>query len=225
VVLARVAWLRGRPDWSHEWIDGAQALCANVDAGATTHVLAWGRIALALWNGEHERARDALAQLRISSASQAPYWASWLPLYEWAVAGGRAPIQEWSGRSAVHLDMSATFAAEGVPVPPEALARAEQGLAPWCAPEVLRAHGEALLRGAGAERDAAESTLRRALALARQHQALGWELRATISLGRLWLSKGLRLEAADLLAGCCARLAAGVDNADIRRARSLLAQC
>ena len=51
----------------------------------------------------------------------------------------------------------------------------------------------------------AEAYLERALTVARAQQAKSWELRAAMSLARLWRGQGKRKEARDLLApvyGC-----------------------
>ena len=46
----------------------------------------------------------------------------------------------------------------------------------------------------------AEAYFERALAVARQQQAKSWELRAAMSMARLWRDQGKRDEARDLLA-------------------------
>src|SRR5437660_1241859 len=66
------------------------------------------------------------------------------------------------------------------------VARVESGQSGWCAPEILRAHGEILLKCDSASAPEAEAMFHRSLELARQHNALGWELRAAISLASLW---------------------------------------
>src|ERR1700750_1674471 len=47
----------------------------------------------------------------------------------------------------------------------------------------------------------AETHFERALAIARQQQAKSWELRAAISLARLWRNRGERAKGRELLAG------------------------
>ena len=70
----------------------------------------------------------------------------------------------------------------------------------WFEAEVNRLAGQiALLSG---ERDAAraETFFERALAVARQQQAKSWELRAAMSLARLWRDQGKPQQARELLA-------------------------
>ena len=82
----------------------------------------------------------------------------------------------------------------------EALAVAnDTGERRWEA-ELYRLKGELLL-ARSAEHDAeAETCFRQALDIARRQQAKSWELRAAMSLSRLWQRQGKRAEARELLA-------------------------
>jgi predicted ATPase len=53
---------------------------------------------------------------------------------------------------------------------------------------------------AGARRTEAEGYFERALTLAREQQAKSWELRAVMSMARVWRDQGRRDEARELLA-------------------------
>ena len=70
----------------------------------------------------------------------------------------------------------------------------------WFEAEANRIAGEIALRSP--ERDTAEAQVyfERALTVARQQQAKSWELRAAMSMARLWRDQGKRNEAHDLLA-------------------------
>lgn len=68
-----------------------------------------------------------------------------------------------------------------------------------------------------------ESCFRRTLDIACQQQAKSLELRAAVSLSRLWLRQGKHYEAHELLAGIYAWLTEGLDTLDLREARLLLA--
>jgi predicted ATPase len=77
--------------------------------------------------------------------------------------------------------------AEGLVVIDKALARAEQTEAGSYLAELLRTKGELLLhRRAPADAAAAEKCFLQALDVARRQDALAWELRAAMSLARLW---------------------------------------
>ena len=67
-----------------------------------------------------------------------------------------------------------------------------------------------------------EGYFERALAVARQQQAKSWELRAAMSMARLWRDQGKRDEARDLLAPVYGWFTEGFDTRDLKEARKLL---
>ena len=88
--------------------------------------------------------------------------------------------------------------------------------------ELHRLRGEFLLALA-ADRDAeAETCFQQALALARRQQAKSLELRAAMSLARLWQRQGKRAAAHELLAPLYGWFTEGFDTADLQDARALL---
>jgi predicted ATPase len=88
--------------------------------------------------------------------------------------------------------------------------------------ELHRLHGELLLRQAVPDAPQAESCFQQALAVARHQQAKSWELRAAMSLSRLWQQQGKRDEARQLLAPIYDWCTEGFDTADLQDARALL---
>jgi predicted ATPase len=64
--------------------------------------------------------------------------------------------------------------------------------------------------------------LQRALDVARRQEAKSWELRAAMSLARLWQQQGRRDEARALLAPIYGWFTDGFDTADLREAKALL---
>ena len=68
----------------------------------------------------------------------------------------------------------------------------------------------------------AASCFQQALAVARRQQAKSWELRAAMSLSRLWQQQGKRAEAYQLLAQTYGWFTEGFDTADLREAKGLL---
>jgi predicted ATPase len=64
--------------------------------------------------------------------------------------------------------------------------------------------------------------LGRALAIARQQQAKSWELRAAMSMARLWRDQGKRDDARDLLAPVYDWFTEGFDTVDLKEAKNLL---
>src|SRR5262249_3776984 len=90
----------------------------------------------------------------------------------------------------------------------------------WAA-ELHRLKGELLLRRASPPAEA-EACLRQALDIARQQQAKSLELRAAMSLGRLWQQQGQRAEAYALLAPIYGWFTEGFDTTDLQEAKGLL---
>jgi predicted ATPase len=118
---------------------------------------------------------------------------------------------------------------EGLEVIDQALSRSETRGIHWAMPELLRIKGELLLRedGPGVVRvgaaQAAEAHFQDALAWARQQEALSWELRAALSLARLWRSQGRSTDAHALVHGVHGRFTEGFMTADLVAARDLMA--
>lgn len=87
---------------------------------------------------------------------------------------------------------------------------------------MLRLRGWVLiLRG---EPDEAATTLRKAIAVARDQQAKSWELRAATTLARLLASRGDQAEALALLTPVYDWFTEGHDTRDLREAAELLAE-
>ena len=68
----------------------------------------------------------------------------------------------------------------------------------------------------------AEEYFERALAVARAQQAKSWELRAAMSMARLWRDQGKRDEARDLLAPIYGWFTEGFDTLDLKQAKNLI---
>jgi tetratricopeptide (TPR) repeat protein len=87
--------------------------------------------------------------------------------------------------------------------------------------EISRVKGELLLQHAVANAPEAEACFQQALALARRQQAKSWELRAAMSLARLWQCQGKRAEARGLLTEIYGWFIEGFDTADLQDAKAL----
>jgi class 3 adenylate cyclase/predicted ATPase len=92
----------------------------------------------------------------------------------------------------------------------------------WAA-EFYRLAGEHLLAQASSNVQEAGTYFQRALDLARQQQAKLFELRAAMSLSRLWHQQGQRARARQLLAEVYGWFTEGFETADLQEARALLA--
>jgi predicted ATPase len=90
--------------------------------------------------------------------------------------------------------------------------------------EVNRIGGEITLRDPKPDAMKAEAYFERALSVARQQQAKSWELRAAMSMARLWRDQGKRDEARDLLAPVYGWFTEGFDTLDLKEAKVLLGE-
>ena len=91
------------------------------------------------------------------------------------------------------------------------------------AAELYRLKGE-LLRQRETRAAESEACFQQALAVARQQQAKSLELRAAMSLSRLWQQQGKRAEACELLAPIYGWFTEGLDTADLQEAKALLGE-
>ena len=92
----------------------------------------------------------------------------------------------------------------------------------WWEAEVCRLRGVLLLRQTMPQQEEAETWLQRALDVARHQQAKSLELRAAMSLARLWQQQGKTTAAYQLLAPIYGWFTEGFDTADLQEARVLL---
>jgi predicted ATPase len=71
---------------------------------------------------------------------------------------------------------------------------------------------------------AAEASFHTAISIARRQDARSWELRATLSLARLWQQQGKTNDARECLAAIYGWFTEGFDTPDLMDARKLLAE-
>jgi TOMM system kinase/cyclase fusion protein len=115
-------------------------------------------------------------------------------------------------------------AEEGLIVLAEALAIAHKNTERFCEAELYRLKGELLLALAEENQVEAESFFRQAIDLARRQHAKSWELRAAMSLGRLWLRQGKKEKARQLLVETYGWFIEGFDTAALKAAKTFLAE-
>jgi predicted ATPase len=94
----------------------------------------------------------------------------------------------------------------------------------WWEAEVHRIAGEITLLSGEPDKTKAEGYFERALLVAREQQAKSWELRAAISLARLWRDQGKVQQARALLAPVYGWFTEGFDTRDLKEAKALLEQ-
>jgi predicted ATPase len=94
----------------------------------------------------------------------------------------------------------------------------------WWEAEVNRVAGQINLKSPAPEaaKAEAEAYFERALVIARAQQAKSWELRAAMSMARLWRDQGKPQQARDLLAPVYNWFTEGFDTRDLKEAKALL---
>jgi predicted ATPase/class 3 adenylate cyclase len=172
------------------------------------------------------------------------YWAAWGRILQgWAdaqkgeattgiahIREGLAAYETTGERSALPLLL--TLRAETLALAgkiEEALATLDDALATaavsgvkgWDA-EIHRLRGELTARLPHPDPAKAEDSFRTALAIAREQGARGYELRAAVSLARLWRDWGRLVEACDLLAPVYGWFTEGFATTDLKEAKALL---
>ena len=111
---------------------------------------------------------------------------------------------------------------EGLSYLTEALTLVDTTAEGWWTAELYRLQGEARLQQALSAAAQAEACFHQALALARRQQAKSLELRAAMSLSRLWQQQGKRDAARAILAPIYGWFTEGFDTADLQEAQALL---
>jgi predicted ATPase len=238
-------WLLGYPAQALAHIHEALAL-----AHALSHPvsLAWARCMAAIVSqfrrdvlAVHEHAEAAVV---LATEQGFPQWvARGTCLRGWALAvqdhseEGLAQVRQgiaaWRATGAVLdvpyfctllADVSAHLGPteEGLQALAEAHTLVEQHEERWGEADISRLQGVLLLRQPGTPPAEAEACLQRALDVARRQEAKSLELRAAVSLARLWHRQGKRDDARALLAPIYGWFTEGFDTADLQAAKVLL---
>jgi predicted ATPase len=189
----------------------------------------------------HEHAEAAIA---LSTEQGFPQWVAWGTILRgWALAmqdqgeAGLAQVRQGitsyrATGAALLVPYYCTVLADvcaylghtedGLQALAEAHTLVEQHEECWWEAEVYRLRGILLLRQPGTPPQEAETWLRRALDVACRQQAKSLELRAAMSLARLWQQQGKQAEAHELLAPIYGWFTEGFDTADLQEAKALL---
>jgi predicted ATPase len=242
---AQTLWLLGHPEQALARLHEALVL-----AHALSHPfsLAWARCMAAIVSqfrpdvlAVHEHAEAAVA---LSTEQEFPQWtALGTILRGWALAmqsqgeEGMAQVRQgiaaWRATGAVLIvpyfytmlaDVSAHLGhpEEGLQALAEAHTLLEQQEERYWEAEIARLRGVLLLRQTGTPQAEAEMWLRQALEVARRQEAKSLELRAAMSMARLWQQQGKRAEAHALLAPIYSWFTEGFDTIDLQEAKALL---
>jgi predicted ATPase len=242
---ALTLWLLGDPDQALAHIHDALALAHELSHPYSLAFARWGAAWVSQFRRDvpavHEQAEAAVA---LSTEQGFPFWAAaGTILRGWALAMqgqdevGMAQVRQGIAAyratgAALLVPYYCTLLAgvfahlghpeDGLQALAEAHALIEQQEERWWEAEVCRLRGVLLLRQPGASQAEAEAWLQWALDVARRQEAKSLELRAAMSLARLWQRQGKREEACDLLALVYDWFTEGFDTADLQEAKQLL---
>ena len=144
--------------------------------------------------------RQGLRGLYTTGTQPAPHWLVW-----------QAELYGYVGQPA-----------EGLRLLAEARVQADTTGNYHALAELYRLQGEFILALSAARASEAETCFHEALAVAHRQQAKALELRAAMSLSRLWQHQGKRAEASALLAPVYAWFTEGFDTPDLQEAQALL---
>jgi class 3 adenylate cyclase/predicted ATPase len=238
-------WLLGYPDQALAHLHEALALARELSHPFS---LAWARGWAALVSqfrrdvpAVHEQAEAVIA---LSTEHGFPQWVAWgTGLRGWVQAmqgqGEGGMVQVRQGIADLRATGAALFVPyfctvladisdhlghteDGLQALAEAHTLVEQQEERWWEAEVCRLRGVLLLRQTGTPHAEAETWLQRALDVAHHQQAKSLELRAAMSLARLWQHEGKRNEALELLTPIYSWFTEGFDTADLQEAKALL---
>ena len=104
----------------------------------------------------------------------------------------------------------------------DALTAADRSKERWWQAETNRIAGEIVLRSPESDEEKAQVYFEKALSIAREQQTKSWELRAAMSMARLWRDRGKRKEACNLLAPIYGWFTEGFYTRDLKEAKALL---
>ena len=238
-------WLLGYPDQalerSHEALALAQELTHPYSLVFALNYAAW----LHQYRREAQAAQER-AEAAITLSAERGFahhlelgmtWRGWALAAQGREEEGIAQMRQGlAARGAAGADANPPFllallaeaygtagpAEEGLTVLDEALATAHNTGEGVCEAELYRLQGELLLRLSPEHHTGAETRFQQAIEIARRQQAKSLELRAAMSLSRLWQQQGRRDEARELLAQVYGWFTEGFDTADLQEAKGLL---
>ena len=243
--LAWTLWLLGDVEQAISRADQAQALSRRLDNAYTlARSLYWNAI-LRQFVGDWQAVRaDAEEAIAIATEQNialvqavGPIMLGWALVRRGQEVDGASKIRQgveaYRDTGAVfqlpHLMVPLAEAArahgqpaEGLDVLADALAKVESTGERYLEAELHRLQGELLLDQSPGDHGPAEASFQNALAVARTQQAKSLELRAAMSLARLWQTQGKAPEARDLLAPVYDWFTEGFDTPDLKDAKALL---
>jgi predicted ATPase len=209
VYLAWTLWLLGYPDQALKKADEAQPLAKQVaNLYTQARSLYWDSL-VRQFTGQWDVLRDRI-ETAISMATE----------HGFALVLGVGPIMRgWALVAEGRAEEGIKQISQGLE---RSQALVEKTGERYYEAELERLKGEVLLAQSPDDPADAEACFRNALEIARRQQAKSLELRAAMSLARLWQRQGKEGDASQLLNDVYTWFTEGLDTLDLRDARDLL---
>jgi len=239
-------WCLGYPQLALSQVIDAVNLVQNPDQPFNQALVSAYLALLQQLCADEEVARDHAEQaFALASKYQAPYYRAWSDILVSYALALEKPDEESIGRLRgsidafkasgarlrlpyyfsllAHISGKAARTEEGLASIDEALSEARTHNERWWDAELHRLRGEFLLMY-GADASDVEAAILRAIEIARSQQAKSLELRATMSLARLWITQNRGDDARRRLGDVYSWFTEGFETPDLQAARLLLAQ-
>jgi predicted ATPase/class 3 adenylate cyclase len=246
--LTQLSWALWMLGYSEQALTRSRQACALAQKLAHPYSLTYALVfasALSMFRREAQRVQEQ-AEAAIALAREQGFarwlavgmgWRGWALAEQGAVQDGLAQLRQAPtvGLSQQPLRLAEVYGKAGQPeqglrVLTETLAAVSSNGERRFEAELYRLRGELLLMQSAGTRGSrtaqaeveAETCFRRAIEVARLQQAKAFELRAAMSLSRLWQRQGQRHAARDTLAMVYGWFTEGFDTPDLQEAKALL---
>jgi predicted ATPase len=240
-----VLWALGYSDQALETSNKALSLAHELSHPFTLAFALWAKAQFNQFRREVQATLERVeATISLSREQGFPVWVEYgTPLRAWSLAmqgnpeDGIAQMRDFMTNKPTlitnanwpiyHAVLVETYGSgeqveEGLRIVAEALVFVEKTGFRFYESELYRLQGELLLRQAASEGNQAETCFHHALGVARRQKAKSLELRAAMSLSRLWQRQSRREEARKLLVEIYGWFTEGFDTADLKEAKVLL---
>jgi class 3 adenylate cyclase/DNA-binding SARP family transcriptional activator/predicted ATPase len=244
-VIARVLLFMGYPDQASLRNEAAMRQARQLAHAPTmAQCLAFGAAQASALGNEADLARRVEELRALTREHGFPQWSALAPIFEGQLALMRGEVraavtllrQGLAARRATGVTLfNSNFAipliealeqdgkwGEALALLDEQIVFVEETGEFWCAAGLHRLRGNLLLKDTVPDFEAAQAEFLKAIDVARGQSAKLWELRAAVSLARLWRDQGRHAEARDLLAPVYGWFTEGFEVSDLKDARALL---
>jgi class 3 adenylate cyclase/predicted ATPase len=244
---ARILWLLGFPDKALEPAEESLALARKLSHPFN---LLFATLVGASWVREHRREPQIAQELIqpvwiLTNEQERPAWRARVMLLQALLliengrvaealklafraealhTAGRTREQSHTDALLAQLYGKAGQAEKAIHLIDNALRRASESGGQWYDAELHRIQGELLLAQTVSDEPQAEFCFQRAYSVATSQGAKSLELRAAISLSRLWQKQGKKAEARQLLTQSYKWFSEGFDTGDLKEAKALLGE-